>query len=66
MCAIGELVKSGIQENKITFINLISSPEGIQRLNRTYKSVKVITGVIDETLNENKYILPGILLLLNK
>lgn len=45
--AISLLIESGVPEEKITFINLISCPEGIDRLQREYPKLTIITAVCD-------------------
>lgn len=47
------------QEN-ITFISLISAPEGIKRVTDEFPNIRLMTGAIDEKLNEMGYILPGL------
>lgn len=42
------------------FLNLICAPEGLQALAKEYPEVKVITGAIDESLNEDMFIVPGL------
>jgi len=39
---------------------LVSAPEGLARLEREHPDVSVYTAAIDERLNENGYILPGL------
>lgn len=45
---------------KISIISIISAPEGIDAVNQAHPDVKIFTGVVDERLNENKYIVPGL------
>lgn len=45
---------------KIKFLSIISAPEGIERLNKEFPDVELYTAAIDEKLNENGYILPGL------
>lgn len=40
--------------------NQISSPEGLKTFCSKYPSLRVITGWIDEGLNEKAYIIPGL------
>jgi len=47
------------QEN-ITFISLISAPEGIARITGEFPDIRLMTGALDEKLNEVGYILPGL------
>jgi uracil phosphoribosyltransferase len=46
--------------NKIKFVGLIGAPEGIKRLHKAHSDVPIHLASIDERLNENGYILPGL------
>ena len=59
MC-IAKLREHGVLPEKITFVNLISVEEGLKRVLEDHPGVRVITAAIDERVNENKYILPGL------
>ncbi|HLR76480.1 MAG TPA: uracil phosphoribosyltransferase [Balneolaceae bacterium] len=56
--AIGHLKKRGAQH--IRFISVISAPEGIQRLQNNHPDVQIITSAIDESLNDEAFIVPGL------
>ncbi|MFT4623002.1 MAG: uracil phosphoribosyltransferase [Myxococcota bacterium] len=43
-----------------TFICLVAAPEGIARLEAAHPSVNIVTAAIDERLDENAYIVPGL------
>ncbi|EFA85146.1 uracil phosphoribosyltransferase [Heterostelium album PN500] len=58
--AVEVLIERGVKEENIIFINLIAAPEGIQFFTSKYPKVTIVTGEIDEKLNEKKYIVPGI------
>lgn len=45
---------------KIKFVGLIAAPEGIARLHNAHPDVPIHIAAIDERLNENGYILPGL------
>ena len=45
---------------KIVFANMICAPEGLKALAKAYPTVKIVTATIDETLNEEKFIVPGL------
>lgn len=45
---------------KIMALNIIGSPEGLDVVNRAYPDVDIFIAQIDERLNENKYIIPGL------
>ncbi len=45
---------------KIKFVGLIGAPEGIKKLHEAHPDVPIHLAAIDERLNENGYILPGL------
>ncbi|KAK9456225.1 putative uracil phosphoribosyltransferase [Dipodascopsis uninucleata] len=58
--AVEVLLSHGVPEERILFLNLISSPEGIEAFAKRFPKLKVITGFIDEGLNEPKFVIPGL------
>jgi len=56
--AVKFLLQNGVK--KIKFISIIAAPEGLHRFNEIYPQVEVFTAAIDERLNEQKYIVPGL------
>lgn len=58
IAAINLLKKRGIK--KIHFMCLIAAPEGVERFSNAHPDVDVFIGNLDERLNENGYILPGL------
>lgn len=58
--AIDVLKKRGVPEDRIIFLNVLASPEGIAMFREKYSKVKVVTGMIDQGLNERKYVIPGV------
>lgn len=44
----------------IKFLSIISAPEGIRRVQEEHPDVQIYTSSIDEKLNENGYIIPGL------
>ncbi len=46
--------------NSIKFMSIIAAPEGLKRLAEDHPDVQIYTGCVDERLNENGYILPGL------
>jgi uracil phosphoribosyltransferase len=45
---------------KIKFVGLIGAPEGIQRLHKAHPDVPIHLAAMDDHLNENGYIVPGL------
>ncbi|MDI1476292.1 uracil phosphoribosyltransferase [Polyangium sp. y55x31] len=60
LAAIQVLLERGVAEEKIIFINLITAPEGIAVVGERHPGVKIVTSSIEERLNENAYMVPGI------
>ena len=49
-----------IPVENITFIALISAPEGVEKLSSKFNGIKIITASLDKCLNDVGYILPGL------
>ena len=58
IAAIELLKKRNIK--KIRFLCLIAAPEGVDALKNAHPDVDIYIGALDERLNENGYILPGL------
>ncbi|WWD20192.1 uracil phosphoribosyltransferase [Kwoniella shandongensis] len=58
--AIEVLIDHGVQEEKILFLNLIASPEGIKNVCTRFPKLRLITAWVDEGLDSNSYIVPGL------
>ncbi len=56
--AIAQLKQEGVK--KIKFLCLIAAPEGVARMQKEHPDVKIYTASLDEKLNENGYIVPGL------
>ena len=56
--AIGELKKVGVKN--IKFLCIIAAPEGLKAVEEKYPDVQIYAASIDDHLNENKYIVPGL------
>jgi uracil phosphoribosyltransferase len=41
-------------------ISIVSAPEGIARVTKTYPELSIFTAAIDQALNDKKYIVPGL------
>jgi len=58
IAAIDALKKRGAKD--IKFVCLVAAPEGIEELSKKHPDVEVYTASVDEKLNENAYIEPGL------
>ena len=54
------LLKKGIKQENIKFINIISCEEGIANLLKKYPRLNIVSGVCDPELLTIKYIAPGL------
>jgi len=55
---INELKNKGVK--RIKLLSIISAPEGLKRIEEEHPDVQIYTACIDEKLNDNKYIVPGL------
>jgi len=55
--AIDQLKKEGV--TKIKFLCIIAAPQGLKRIQEKHPDVQIYCAVVDETLNENAFIVPG-------
>lgn len=56
--AVTQLKEAGA--TSIRFVCLVTCPEGLKQLRSAHPDVQIFTAAIDETLNENAYIVPGV------
>lgn len=45
---------------RVKFVGLIAAPEGVERLRAAHPDVPVLLAAVDEKLDANKYIVPGL------
>ena len=58
IAAIDSLKKRGA--SSIRFVCLVAAPEGVAALEKAHPDVEIFTAALDERLDENGYILPGL------
>ena len=56
--AITQIKKRGAKS--IKFLAIIAAPEGLERLHSVHPDVDIYVAALDEKLNENGYIIPGL------
>lgn len=56
--AIEVLKSKGVK--KLKFLSIIAAPEGLERIEKAHPDVQIYCAHIDDHLNENKYIVPGL------
>ena len=58
--AIDVLKKRGVSGESIKFLALVSAPEGVQVVQDHHPEVDIFVASLDERLDENAYIVPGL------
>ncbi|PFH55034.1 hypothetical protein XA68_10957 [Ophiocordyceps unilateralis] len=58
--AVQVLKARGVPEDRILFLNLIASPQGVSNFAKKFPRLKVVTSFIDQGLDEKNYIVPGL------
>lgn len=56
--AIDVLKKRGVKD--ISYVGLVGAPEGIKKLHEDHPDVDIFLAALDQKLNENGYIVPGL------
>ena len=56
--AVALLKKAGAKN--IRFMCLLASPEGVERMKKAHPDVQIVTAALDDRLDENGYIVPGL------
>ena len=58
LSAITMLKNKGVK--KIRFMCIVAAPQGIERMQKEHPDVDLYVGALDDHLNENGYIVPGL------
>jgi len=56
--AVNFLKEKGVKD--IRFLAIVAAPEGIEKFSEAHPDVEVYIAAVDEKLNENGYIVPGL------
>ncbi|KAI4390048.1 hypothetical protein MLD38_002203 [Melastoma candidum] len=57
--AISLLIRKGVPESNIIFLNLISAPHGVHVVSKAFPRIKIVTSEIEAGLNEDYRVVPG-------
>lgn len=60
MMAMAELTKRGVDPALTRIISVVAAPPALQKLGSGYPSLTIYTAMIDEELNSQGYIVPGL------
>ena len=60
MAAMAELTQRGVDPAMVRIIAVVTAPPALQKLAAAYPSLKIYAAMIDEGLDDNGYIVPGL------
>jgi uracil phosphoribosyltransferase len=60
MFALAELVKRGADHSNIRVISIVVAPPALQKLAIAYPDLQIYAAMIDENLNDQGFITPGL------
>ncbi|PSN14301.1 uracil phosphoribosyltransferase [filamentous cyanobacterium CCT1] len=60
MAMMAELTQRGIDPAVVRIISIVAAPPALQKLAVAYPTVTIYTAMIDETVNEHGFIVPGL------
>lgn len=60
MLAMAELIKRGVDPALTRIISVVAAPPALQKLSASYPSLTIYTAMIDEIVNDQGYIVPGL------
>lgn len=60
MSAMTDLTARGVQPENIRIVSIVAAPTALQKLAESYPTLTIYTAIIDEGLDENGYIVPGL------
>jgi uracil phosphoribosyltransferase len=60
MVAMAELTSRGIDPANVRIISVVAAPPALQKLSAAYPSLNIYTAAIDESLNAQGYVVPGL------
>lgn len=60
VAALNLIKDRGVDSNQIKVISAVSAPPALQKLSENFPGLHVYTGIIDPTVNEKGFIIPGL------
>lgn len=60
LAAMADLTARGVQPEHVRIIAIVASPVALKKLAEAYPALNIYTAIIDEGLNEDGYIVPGL------
>jgi uracil phosphoribosyltransferase len=60
MATMKELIDRGVSPEMIRIISVVTAPPALQKLSASYPALNIYAACIDEHLNEQGFIVPGL------
>lgn len=60
MATMAELTKRGVDPSLVRIVSVVTAPPALQKLAEAYPQLVIYAGIIDEGLDENGFIVPGL------
>jgi uracil phosphoribosyltransferase len=60
LVAVEVLLKAGVPEENIIFINLLGAPVGVKRLLKAHPKLRIVTSSVERDLTDQAFMIPGI------
>ena len=60
LATMAELVQRGIDPALVRIISVVTAPQALQKLSDSYPALTIYAAIIDEGLDENGFIVPGL------
>lgn len=60
MAAMAEITKRGVEPGNVRIIATVAAPPALQSLSKTYEGLQVYTAIIDQEVNDQGFIVPGL------
>jgi uracil phosphoribosyltransferase len=60
MIAMKEIVSRGVKPELVRIVSVVAAPPALRQLSENYPGLEVYTAIIDEGLNNQGYIVPGL------
>ena len=60
IAAVDSVIERGAKAENIKFICIVAAPEGVKALQEAHPEVEIFTAALDEKLDGNAYIVPGL------
>jgi uracil phosphoribosyltransferase len=58
--AVDVLISRGVPQDRILFLNVMATPQGIENFGNRFPKLRIVTAFVDDGLDDRNYIVPGL------